>query len=437
MINRRNFLTKTAVAFAGIQILPRSVFGVASANDRLNIAFIGAGGKGWHAIQSLQPNELVNFVAFADVDERRATQARQTNPSVPFYRDFRVMLDRHGKAIDGVIISTPDHTHHYCAKHCLQAGKPVYLEKPLTHSIAETRDLMALEKRTGLACQMGNQGHSGGGILLLEAWMKAGILGDVTEAHAWQNTVWTNPDALPAAEPVPDELDWEQWVGPAAMRPYSSKYLPAKWRGWFDFGCGTLGDWFCHNADAPYAVWQLDCPSRIEIESTGPKKTSFPASAKITFTFPTSVAGGEFKIHWYHGKEITLPRPPELDAESPVPAGGTLLRGSKTTVLMGTHAGTPRVIPEIKMQELATTVPKVNTKRSSHWNNWLLAIKGEETCRSNFAYAGRLTETMHFANIALHLNRNLTIDPKTRTIVGDAEATALMASPTPRNDWAI
>ncbi len=420
---RRRFLATSAGAFAGFQILPSSAVG---ANERLNIAFIGAGGKGWHAIRSLQNNAMVNFVAFADVDERQVTQARKTNPEVPFYRDFRVMLEKHGKAIDGVIISTPDHTHHYCAKTCMLAGKHVYLEKPLTHSIAEARDLMALEKKTGLACQMGNQGHSGGGILMLEAWVKAGILGDVTEAHAWQNIAWTNPDALPAAEPVPDGLDWEQWIGPAPMTPYSSKYLPGRWRGWFDFGVGTLGDWFCHNADAPYTVWQLDCPSRVEIESSGPNKLSFPTSAKVTFTFPSSATGREFKIHWYHGKDKSLSRPSELDEEYAMPAGGTFVRGSKTSVLMDTHAGTPRIIPKARMMELAATVPKVDMKRSSHWDNWLLAIKGEETCRSNFAYGGRLTETMLFANIALHLNRNLKIDPKTRTIVGDTEATALI-----------
>lgn len=434
MITRRNFLAKSAVAFAGIQILPRTVFG---ANERLNIAFIGAGGKGWHAIQSLQHNAGVNFVAFADVDERHVTEARKTNPAVPFYRDFRVMLDRHGKEIDGVIISTPDHTHHYNAKTCLLAGKPVYLEKPLAHSIAEVRDLMALEKQTGLACQMGNQGHSGGGIPMLDAWFKAGVLGEVNEAHAWQNTVWSNPDVLPAGEPVPKELGWEQWLGPAAEVPYSANYLPAKWRGWFAFGNGTLGDWFCHNADAPYQVWDLDCPRSIEIESSGPNKLSFPAWAKITFTFPANSTRGEFKLHWYHGKTDTVPRPPELEAENPTPEGGTLIRGSKATALMGTHAGTPRIIPEVKMLALAKTVPKVNLKRSNHWDNWLLAIKGQEKCRSNFAYAGRLTETMHFANIALHVNRNLTLDPKTRSIVGDAEATAFMAGPKPRKEWTV
>lgn len=434
MITRRNFLTKSAIAFAGIQFLPRTVFG---ANERLNIAFIGAGGKGWHAIQSLQHNDGVNFIAFADVDERHVTEARKANPAVPFYRDFRVMLDKHGKNIDGIIVSTPDHTHHYCAKTCLLAGKPVYLEKPLAHNIAEVRDLMALEKKTGLACQMGNQGHSGGGIPMLDAWLKAGVLGEVNEAHAWQNIVWSNPDNLPVGEAVPKNLNWDQWLGPAAEVPYSAKYLPAKWRGWFAFGNGTLGDWFCHNADAPYQAWDLDCPRRVEIESSGPNKLSFPTSAKITFTFPANRTRGEFKLHWYHGKKDTGPRPPELEAENPVPDGGTLIRGSKATALMGTHAGTPRVIPEIKMREIVKTLPKVNIKRSNHWDNWLLAIKGRETCRSNFAYAGRLTETMHFANLALHVNRNLTIEPQTRTITGDAAATALMAAPESRVGWSI
>lgn len=438
MHSRRHFIAKSATLFAGVQILPRSIFGANSANERLNIAFIGAGGKGWHAIRSLADNTLVNLTAFADVDARNVTAARKAHPDVPFHQDFRRMLDRHGKSIDGVVISTPDHTHHYNAKWCLNAGKPVYLEKPLTHSIAEARELMALERSSGLACQMGNQGHSGGGILMLDTWVKAGVLGEVNEAHAWANQVWSNDDSRPEGETAPLEVDWNQWIGPAALVPYSSKYMPRKWRGWFAFGTGTLGDWACHNMDAPYTVWDLDCPRRVEIESTGARKLSFPATAKITFTFPTS--GGrhqEFKLHWYHGKDHAFARPPELDEGRQMPVGGTFLRGSRSTVLMGTHAGMPRVIPEVKMQELASSLPKVDLKRSSHWENWLFAIKGQEKTRSNFAYAGRLTETMHFANIALHVNRNLTIDPKTRSIVGDAEASALMHGPSAREGWKV
>jgi hypothetical protein len=284
---------------------------------------------------------------------------------------------------------------------------------------------------------MGNQGHSGSGILMLDAWVKAGILGEVTEAHAWQNSVWCNPDGRPPTEPVPEGLDWDRWIGPAGMVPYSSKYMPSKWRGWFEFGCGTLGDWACHNMDAPYTVWELDCPSRVEIQSSGPHRLSFPATAKITFTFPRSAKRGEFKIHWYHGKDHALARPPELAVEKPMPNGGNLIRGSKATILMGTHAGTPRVIPELKMKELAAELPKLELKRSTHWTNWLLAIKGQEKCRSNFAYAGRITEMMHFGNIALHVNRDLRIDPATRTILGDAEAAALMAGPRPRDGWKV
>ena len=239
MHDRRHFLCQSAAAFAGIQILPRSVFG---ANEKLNIAFVGAGGKGWHAVQSLLENDRVNQVAFADVDEGHAAQSRKARPDTPFYSDFRKMLDQQGKSIDGVIISTPDHTHHFNAKTCMLAGKPVYLEKPLTHSIAEARDLMALEKQSGLACQMGNQGHSGGGILMLEEWVKAGVLGDVTEAHAWAGPQWSHDQPRPTGVPVPAGLDWNQWIGPAAMVPYSPKYMPAIWRGWFEFGGGTLGE---------------------------------------------------------------------------------------------------------------------------------------------------------------------------------------------------
>jgi predicted dehydrogenase len=434
MQNRRHFLCKSAAAFAGVQILPSSVFG---ANEKLNIAFVGAGGKGWHAVQSLLENDLVNHAAFADVDEPRAAQSRQARPKTPFYSDFRKMLDQQGKNIDAVIISTPDHTHHFNAKTCMSAGKHVYVEKPLAHSIAETRDLMALEKQTGLACQMGNQGHSGGGILMLEEWAKAGIIGDVTEAYAWAGPKWSVPDARPAGATVPAGLDWDQWLGPAAMVPYSSKYLPGAWRAWYEFGCGTLGDWACHNMDAPFHVWALNCPSKVEIESSGPSKLSFPKTVRLTFTFPATSTRGEFKLHWFHGENHAMPRPPELEAERKFPEGGTIIRGSKATVLMGTHAGTPRVIPELKMREMVSTLPKVNLKRSDHWNNWLLAIKGQEACRSSFAYGGRLTEAMHYGNIALHLNRSLTINPVTRSILGDEEGVALMSGPAAREGWKI
>jgi predicted dehydrogenase len=177
-MNRRSFLSKTAVAAVlapqSFHLLKAQAKG---ANERLNVAFVGVGNKGAHAIQSLEHMNMINMVAFADVDYATASATYTKHPSVPRFRDFRIMLDRHDKDIDAVVISTPDHTHHYIAKWCMQVGKHVYLEKPLAHSIKECRDLAALEKETGLVCQMGNQGHSGSGIALLEAWYKAGVLG--------------------------------------------------------------------------------------------------------------------------------------------------------------------------------------------------------------------------------------------------------------------
>jgi predicted dehydrogenase len=434
-ITRRNWMKLSSLAGMGATIVPSRVFG---ANERLNIAFVGAGGKGWHAIKSLAHNRMVNMVAFADVDQRKAAEAYKAHPNVPRFTDFRVMLDKLGAQIDGVIISTPDHTHHYIARWCLNAGKPVYLEKPLTHNIAEARDLMALERETGLACQMGNQGHSSGGLVMLDAWVRSGALGTVQDVHAWCVPNWSFADVRPPTEPVPEHLDWEQWLGPAAHVPYSSKYCPASWRGWREFGGGALGDWACHNMDAPYTALDLDCPRLVELESTGPSKLSFPDSAKLTFTFPASAERGEVRVHWYQGKGYPPPRPTELEAKREMgnAGGGTLVIGSKATVLTGSHAGVPRVIPEVKMQEMARGMPKPNVRRSSHWDNWLRAIKGTEKTRSNFAYGGRLTELVHFGNIAMHVNRNLTLDPVARAIVSDEEATRLIAWPPPRKGWA-
>jgi len=434
-LTRKQFAEGATIG-AGLMVLPNRVFG---ANERINIAFVGAGGKGWHAIQSLAANDKVNYVAFADVDEVRVQQARAAYPDVPLYTDFREMLDRHPE-IDGVIISTPDHTHHHIARYCMKAGKHVYMEKPLAHNVAEVRDLIALEKKTGLACQMGNQGHSGGGILILDEWIKAGVLGDIREVHAWCVPNWSFPDMQrPAAQPVPDTLDWDKWLGPAAAVPYNAKYCPAKWRGWFDFGGGSLGDWFCHNADAPYTALGLDCPASVEIESSGPRPLSFPESAKLTFTFPKSNQGGSVKLHWYQGPEFKPPRPEGLEAERTMgnTGGGTLIVGSKATAMTASHASPPRIVPESLHREMAPMLPRPKVRRSSHWDNWLLAIRGEETCRSDFAYGGRLTETMLLGNMALHLNRDLNIDPKKRAVRGDKEAVRLMSHPAPREAWRV
>ena len=437
MINRREFINYSVLA-SSLLIAPSRVFG---ANERVNIAFIGIGGKGLYAIKSLGNHHKkgrINFIAFADVSDGKASHARKMHPEIPYYNDFRLMLDACKDQIDGIIVSTPDHTHHYIAATCMLAGKHVYLEKPLAHNIKETRHLMQLEKETGLACQMGNQGHSGGGLLMLDSWIRSGQIGKVENVHAWANPRWSFPDNVPPTHTVPSGFKWDHWLGPAQARMFSRQYVNS-WRGWFDFGSGSLGDWFCHNADAPYTALDLDCPRLVEVKSTGPNKLSFPESVKLTFTFPANNIRGEVKIHWYQGERYMLERPEELEAGKQFGSngGGTLIYGSKATVLTGSHAGIPRITPEHKMKDMVRDLPRPNTRRSSHWDNWLLAIQGKEVCRSNFAYGGRLTECFLFGNIAMHVNRNLTIDPIARTIIGDEAAAQMMNYPAPRATWRI
>jgi predicted dehydrogenase len=439
MINRRSFLSKTSV---GAVLAPQSFHLLKAqakgANERLNVAFVGVGNKGAHAIRSLERMNVVNMVAFADVDDTLAAETYKKHPSVPRFRDFRKMLDGHDKDIDAVVISTPDHAHHYIAKSCMQMGKHVYLEKPLAHSIMECRDLAALEKETGLVCQMGNQGHSGSGIAQLEAWYKAGVLGEVTEAIGWNKGDGNNPSATrPPAEPVPSTLDWDLWLGPARAIPYSQKYGPKTWRWWYEFGNGSFGDWACHNMDAPYYILGLECPSSVKIRSTGPSKLSFPRSSEISYRFP--VAGGrDVSLKWYTGSAFGPQRPAQLEAGRQLGSngGGSLIIGTKATVMMDSHAKIPRIIPESLNKELAAELPSVD-QRSNHFTNWILSCKGEETPRSHFAYSARLTEAMHYGNIALHVNRDLKIDPVERKILRDAEATQLMSGPAPRKGWKL
>jgi len=223
-LSRRSFIKNSAI-FSGLSFLPDSVFG---ANERLNVAFVGVGGKGSHLLKRIKGKKKLNVVAFADVDDKHASGSVERYPDVPIYRDFRVMLDKHDKDIEAVVISTPDHTHHYIAMKCMERGKDVYLEKPLAHNISEVRDLIAAEKKYNLACQMGNQGHSGMGIAMVRKWIDEGVLGGIPEVRAWCNPVWGRGGIKrPATQPVPRTLDWDMWLGPAAKVGYNGAYCPS------------------------------------------------------------------------------------------------------------------------------------------------------------------------------------------------------------------
>ncbi|MDZ8118465.1 Gfo/Idh/MocA family protein [Pontiella agarivorans] len=436
-LNRRNGLKAGVAAGTAFSFIPGRVLG---ANEQVNLAVVGSGGIFKWTLMDIERVANVNLVAFSDVDQsERVTETIKNYADKPLYVDFREMLDKHPE-IDAVIVSTPDHTHHYIGAYCMKAGKHVYVQKPLAHNIAECRDFMRLEKETGVVCQMGNQGHSGVGIKIMEQWINARSLGEITELHAWCRQVRSVGDKRPAADPIPETLDWDKWLGPAAKVDYSRWYQPGHWRNWFEFGTGTMGDWFCHNADAPYTLLGLDCPKSVEVAaSSGKKKLSFPEHSQVTFVFDHPTTGKELKMHWYSGKQFgpPIPKGMEEDARFKEAWGGSMFVGSKATVLTGPYCRSPRIIPEELHREMAKDLPRYKEKRSGHVQNWINAIRGGEKANSHFDYAGRLTETMHWGNIALHLGRDLRIDPKTRRIIGDREASRMMSWPAPREGWTV
>ena len=408
------------------------------ANERVNVAFVGAGGRGGNAIKNQSGNNSLNIVAFADVDDRSAAETYKAHRKVPHYRDFRVMLDKHDNDIDAVMIATPDHSHHYITKTCMLRGKHVYTEKPLARTIMQCRELAALEKKTGLACQMGNQGHSGIGYATFKAWVDAGALGKIDRLVAWNpGGRGSGHTERPPIEPVPDGLDYDLWLGPVQEVAYSSKYLPGSWRWWFDFGNGSLGDWACHNMDAPYGALGLGLPSSVKVKTTGACPLSFPKACEIVYTFPRK-QGGDVTYTWYNGPDFGPERPEQLGEGRMLGSkgGGTLVFGSEAAVMMSSHAKSPRIIPEEQHRAMAKDLPKASGL-GGHFDVWLRACKGEGKTNSHFEYSARLTEVMHYGNIATHLDRDLKIDPKKGTIIGDEEATKLMTGPEARKGWVV
>ncbi|HEY1109260.1 MAG TPA: Gfo/Idh/MocA family oxidoreductase [Opitutaceae bacterium] len=404
-VSRRTFLASTA---AGVLILPKlRAANSTAANSRLRLAQIGVGGRGRAALSALQ-NE--RYVAFCDVDDKRARPeagAKGKGDAAIFekfkeakwFKDYRVMFEKMAGEIDGVVVSTPDHSHFPAAMAAIAAGKPVYVEKPLCRTISEVRKLQAAAKKAGVVTQMGNQGRSAEGIRLAREWVDAGLLGDVHTVHTWTDrprSPWFHPasfdpDADTAPPPVPPTLDWDLWLGTSPVRPYRPSFVPQLWRSFVDYGCGSLGDMGCHQLDAPLYALDLGAPTSIEAASTEVFPKTFPDASTITWKFAARGKRGPVEMRWFDGKL----RPPQ-----PVPGfklgdgGGSIFYGTKGIMSVTSHSASARLLPETRMQELAgqfpaKTIPRVQGGPFVEWAN---AIKGGPQCGSQFDYAAKLTE---------------------------------------------
>ena len=418
--SRRSFLRDTSVAAAGFMIVPRHVLGKGhiAPSDKLNIAGIGTGGKAEVNLPYAWNNGVENIVALCDVDDRMAVNARKKWPNAPYYKDFRVMLDKEHKNIDAVMVTTPDHMHAVHALPCMQLGKHVYVEKPLTHDIYEARILTQAEKKYKVVTQMGNQGSSGDDTRNVETWIQGGVLGDVHTVHVWTNRpVWPSGVSLPSGKfDIPKELDWDLWLGTAPSRDYNPAYLPAIWRGWTDFGTGSLGDMGCHFIDVPYRALKLGYPTAVECSVTSVYtgffeesfyKGSFPPSSKIHLQFPKRGDLVPVELIWYDGG-IKPKRPVELlpDEEFAEWDGGILFEGTKGKLMAGLFGRKPTLLPTKLMA--STTLPTskypfVTNGPEGHQKQWTDACKkgyGAYTS-SPFSQAGPLAETVLMGNLAV------------------------------------
>jgi predicted dehydrogenase len=441
-VPRRTFLASAAAATAGFTIVPRHVLGgqgTPAPSDRLNIAGIGVSGMGK---SNLGRCESENIVALCDVDFDKSDEVFKKYPDAKRYKDFRVMLDEQ-KDIDAVIVATPDHTHAVIAMAAMERKKHVYVQKPLTHSVHEARVLTEAARKHGVASQMGNQGHSGEGIRILCEWIWDGAIGHVREAHAWTNRpVW--PQGVEVDRPtetpeVPPGLDWDLWIGPAHPRPYHPTYHPAKWRAWWDFGTGSLGDMACHIIDPLFWALKLKYPVSVEahiskywhgfFEETEPKHEMYPRSSIVRYTFPAREKMPSVNLTWWDGGLMPA-RPAGLEPGRRMGDnnGGILLIGDKGAIVAGCYGESPRLVPETAMKKYKRprkSLERIPEGADGHEKDWIRACKGGKPASSHFEYSGPLSEMVLMGNLAVRFpDRQLLWNGEAMEVTNDADANA-------------
>jgi predicted dehydrogenase len=407
IISRRRFIGGITLATAGFQVVPGRVLGLGGAtppSEKLNIAGIGVAGQGGHDIGQFPDH---NVVALCDVDWAHAAGTFKRFPNAKPWKDYREMLDDQ-KDIDAVVVATPDHVHAFASMAAMKLGKHVYCEKPLTHSIWEARQVANYARERKLATQMGNQGQATEATRLLCEMVWDGAIGPAREAHIWTDRpsnglfeeYWPQGVGRPAdTPPVPATLDWDLWLGPAQQRPYHPAYLPFKWRGWWDFGTGALGDIGCHSFDPVFRALKLGPTLSVEASSTRVNAETYPLASTVTYQFPARGDLPPVKLVWYDGG-LRPPRPEELEDGRKMGATGALLIGDTGKILSQQREW--RLIPESKMK--AYGKPPQKLERSiGHYKEWAEACKGGKPGGSNFDWAGPLAETVLLGNVALRL----------------------------------
>ncbi len=431
-MKRRAFLKRSlaGAALAGGLVVPRHVLGgpgQTPPSQRVNLAAVGVGNRGWQVIRAMEPH---NIVALCDVDARFLGKAAERYPKARTYRDFRRMLEKEEKHIDAVTIASTDHTHVPATVTAIRMGKHCYTEKPLGHNVYEVRVATEVARRYGVATQLGTGAHAGGNFRRVVEAIRAGVIGEVREVHIWCDQAWGNMDRPKATPPVPAYLEWDLWLGPAPYRPYHPCYHPKAWRNWWDFGNGRLGDMGCHLLDL--AFWALDLKYPETVEAHGPPvhPESTPLWLIVRWTFPARGDRPPVTITWYDGNK----RPP-LQKEKNLPdwPEGVLFVG--TEGMLVSHWGRHELHPKAKFADYVPP-PKTIPPSPGHAEEWLLACKTGGPTGCHFDYAGPLTETVLLGTVAYRTGRKLRWDPVNLKATNCPEADRFLRRPY-RAGWTL
>jgi len=449
-MKRRAFLAKSAGVVAASTVFPRFSIGKTgkSANSKVNVAFIGSGG--WIARQPYnQGCKDENLVAFCDVDRNLcAENMKNWRTDQPFFDDYRRMFDKMHKQIDAVVVSTPDHTHFPATIAAMERGIHVYTQKPLAHNIWQVRTLEKARKRYKVMTQMGNQGHAGKGIRKSVEAYRTGVIGDVSEVFAYNggpdmgSDHFANPSKMPPpVSPVPEGMSWDNWIGPAKMRPFYKDYTPKKWRSFYDFGLGMLGDWGCHTIDTPVWALDLDVPTAVEcVQRDKSLKGVIPASSHVKFEFAAKGKRGPVTLNWFDGKQdwSKVGRIDKFGADNATYYGRACwMVGTKGMIGCGTHAHASIVMPKPLQREYKADLPEETIPRveGGPFREWLRAIKGTgPEPGSNFGYSSKLTEIILLGVLAQRFNTRIEWDAKNMRITNHPELNAFIKEPV-RKGW--
>jgi predicted dehydrogenase len=407
---RREFLGRAAglaVATSAIGTGRRAT----ASDNKLNIAGIGIGGMGAANLRMMAEE---NIVALCDVDFAYAAKTFETYPNARRYKDYREMLAQE-KDLDAVLIATPDHTHAVIAMAAMAAGKHVYCQKPLTHTVFEARTLAETAKARGVVTQMGIQGHSGSDARQICETIWSGTIGEVREViswcsltyYPWGHANWSSPLGVRPEQgaPVPDTLDWNLWLGPAAERPYHPTYHPMTWRSWWDFGVGMMGDRGAHTLDPVFWALKLGHPTAVEARNTDLNPDTYPIASVVHYEFPAREGMPPVTLTWYDGLEPARPMGFSDKDRLGDDEGGSLFLGENGALTCGVYGNSPTLLPMDKMKDVPAAPQTLPRVEGSHEADWIRACKNGGVAGADFAYSGPLTEVVLLGNIAKRFPR--------------------------------